>query len=152
MKPNDLRAFIVAALPDFATDPERLAMWIEKGRIRSPMTASRNFEWEYTLNITLQDFTGEPAILFLVINDWLRTNQPELVQPGAKHGYVFEADVVDESTVDLHVQLDLTERTGVTANADGTDALQQLDDAACLLDDDAPIGGALTTLTASGPA
>jgi hypothetical protein len=144
MKPNTLRAAITDALPDFATDPDRLAMWIEKGGIRSPITESRSFEWAYVLNISLENFTGQPAILFLVINDWLRTNQPELLQPGAHKGYAHEVDVIDESTVDMHVQLHLTERIAVTRQRDGTDTLQHLDDAECLLNDnlladDAPL-------------
>jgi hypothetical protein len=63
MKANSLREAIVAALPDFATDPERLAMWIEKGTIRSPMTESRSFEWAYSLNIARGIYrpTGHPV-------------------------------------------------------------------------------------------
>lgn len=153
MKANSLREAIVAALPDFATDPERLAMWIEKGTIRSPMTESRSFEWAYSLNIALEGFTGQPAILFLAINDWLRTNQPELLQPGAHKGYSHEVDVIDENTVDMHVKLELTERIAVERQSDGTDILQHLDDAGlllndALLDDDAPL---LKGVTLSGP-
>lgn len=153
MKPNSLREAIVAALPDFATDPDRLAMWIEKGSIRSPVTESRSFEWAYVLNIALENFTGQPAILFLTINDWLRTNQPELLQPGAHKGYAHEVDVIDENTVDMHVKLNLTERIAVERQSDGTDRLQHLDDAEfilsdSLLDDDAPL---LKGVTLSGP-
>lgn len=136
MKHNALRETIATALPELARDPERLAMWIEKGRIRSPMTDSRGFEWEYTLNIMVQDFTAHPSILFLTINDWLRVNQPELLQPGGKSGYQFEVDVIDDATVDLHVWLDLTERVHVTANDDGSDNLQHEDEQANLLPDD----------------
>lgn len=136
MKTNSLREAIVAALPDFATDPDRLAMWIEKGSIRSPASENRNFEWAYTLNISLEAFTGHPAILFLAINDWLRTNQPDLLQPGAHKGYHHEVDVIDDNTVDMHVQLNLTEGFAVTRQSDGTDSLQPLNEADCLLNDD----------------
>jgi len=135
MKHNALREAIALALPEFARDPERLSMWIEKGRIRSPMTESRDFEWEYNLYLTTQDFTGHPSVLFLAINDWLRVNQPELLQPGSA-GYDFEVDVVDDKTVDLHVWLDLTECVRVTKQDDGTDDLQHLSEDANLLPDD----------------
>lgn len=147
MKATSLRDAITTALPDFATDPDRLAMWITKGAIRGSTSANRGFEWGYTLNITLENFAGEPTILFLVINDWLCINQPELLQPGGHKGYHHEVDVIDENTVDMHVQLDLTERMAVTVADDGKDNLQQLEDSAFLLDDDAPIGGALTSVT-----
>lgn len=138
MKHNALREAIVTALPELARDPERLSMWIEKGRIRSPMTESRNFQWEHTLNITLEGFTGHPSVLFLTINDWLRVNQPELLQPDRASGYHFEVDVVDDATVDLHVWLDLEERVRVTAKDDGTDAIEHEAEQADLLPDDAP--------------
>jgi hypothetical protein len=147
MKAISLREAITAALPDFSTDPDRLAMWITKGAIRGSTSANRGFEWGYTLNIVLQEFEGDPTILFLVINDWLCINQPELLQPGGHKGYRHEVDVLTGNAVDIEVQLDLTERTAVTANGDGTDTLQQLDDAAFLLDDEAPIGGPLASVT-----
>lgn len=137
MKHVSLREAICAALPELARDPERLSMWIEKGRIRSPMTDSRDFEWEYTLNLTVQDFTGHPSILFLTIADWLRVAQPELLQPTASSGFHFEVDVVDDSTVDLHVWLALTECVRVTRKEDGSDDLQHLEEKADLLPDDA---------------
>lgn len=149
MKANSLREAITAAIPDLATDPDRLAMWIEKGRIRSPNTDNRGFEWDYVLNITIEEFTGHPSIPFLVINDWARTNQLELVQPGQKHGYDFQADVIDAGTVDFHIQLPLTERVSVTRNADGTDSLQHLDDTAFLLADEFN-GGPLASVFTGG--
>lgn len=136
MKHVALREAIATALPELARDPERLAMWIEKGRILSPMTESRNFEWDYTLNITVQEFTSHPSILFLTINDWLRVNQPELLQPGGKAGYHFEVDVIDDATVDLHVALDLTECVTVTRKDDGSDELQHEAEQGDLLPDD----------------
>lgn len=149
MKHVSLREAVAKALPELARDPERLSMWIEKGRIRSPMTESRDFEWEYTLNITVQDFTDHPSVLFLTVNDWLRVNQPDLLQPGAGSGFNFEVDVVDDSTVDLHVWLDLTERVSVTANDDGTDAIVHLPERADLLPDDAQ-GALLKRLLMNG--
>ena len=37
-KPDSLRAAITAADPELGRDPARLLMWVEKGRIRAPMT------------------------------------------------------------------------------------------------------------------
>ena len=66
-KPTSLRAAIAAAAQEYARDAERLQMWVEEGHIRSPMTASRGFEWKYRLNITLTDCTTHPSVLFLAI-------------------------------------------------------------------------------------
>ena len=125
-KPASLRAALAAAYPQLARDAERLSVWVEEGRIRSPMTASRGFTWEYTLNITLTEMTGDPSVLFLAINDWCRTNQPDLLTPEAKSGYTFEADLIDTQTVDLHITLRLTEQVAVTTDANGNTQIQYL--------------------------
>ena len=99
-------------------------MWVEEGRIRSPMVAARGFTWEYTLNITVVNMTGDPSVLFLAINDWCRANQPDLLTPLAHAGYRFEVDLIDQQTVDLHIVLKLSEQVLVIANSDGTENLQ----------------------------
>jgi hypothetical protein len=43
MKATSLHEAITVALPDFATDPDRLAMWITKGAIRGSTSANRGF-------------------------------------------------------------------------------------------------------------
>ena len=116
-KPASLRAALTAADPQLARDAERLSVWVEEGRIRSPMTASRGFSWEYTLNITITDFTLHPSVLFLAINDWLRTNQPDLLSPEAKSGYSFEADMLDPSVPALALTLVLAPASTLVPSA-----------------------------------
>ena len=118
-KPADLRAAITAAYPEFARDPDRLNMWVEHGRVRSPMVPNRGFTAEYTLNITIVSMTGDPNVIFLAINDWLRANQPDLASPAPNSGYEFEADIVDQQTIDLHVMLKLTEQIASMPNGTG---------------------------------
>lgn len=124
-KPNSLRAALTAAAPDLARDPERLTMWVEEGRIRSPMVENRGFAWEYTLNITVTDLILHPSVLFLAINDWLRAAQPDLLTPASSAGYRFDADIIDPQTVDLHIKLRLTENVALVAGPNGP-ALQHL--------------------------
>lgn len=125
-KPSSLRAALSAADPQLDRDAERLSMWVEEGRIRSPMTESRGFTWEYTLNITITDLTLHPSVLFLAINDWLRTNQPDLLSPQTSAGFHFEADIIDPQTIDLHVTLKLSEQVVLTTDANGKPALQHI--------------------------
>ena len=101
-------------------------MWVEEGHIRSPMTASRGFEWKYRLNITLTDCTTHPSVLFLAINDWLRVNQPDLISNATSEGYKFEADIIDTKSVDLHITLHLTEQVALVDDGEGGFALQHL--------------------------
>lgn len=117
-KPDSLRAAITAMLPELGRDPDRLRIWADKGRIRSTQRPDRGFVWEYTLNVAAIDFTGHPSILFLAVNDWLRVNQPELLAANAP-GYAAEFDIIDDKTIDLLVELDLTEQVVLTPREGG---------------------------------
>ena len=119
-KPSDLRAAITAAYPEFARDPDRLNMWVEHGRVRSPMVASsQGFACEYTLNITIVNMTGDPGVVFLAINEWVRTNQPDLATSLPTSGYEFEADLIDQQTIDIHITLKLTEQIALVPGGEG---------------------------------
>ena len=125
-KPNALRAALATADPELARDPDRLSMWVDEGRIRSPMTENRGFTWEYMLNITVVNLTLHPSVLFFAINDWLATNQPDLLTPLPHAGYTFEADLIDQQTTDLHITLKLSEQVALITGADGTTSLQHM--------------------------
>lgn len=124
-KPSSLRAAIGAVLPDLGTDPDRLRMWVEKGTIRCRQTESRAFAWAYTLTVVITDFTGHPSLVFLAVNDWLRLNQPDLLAASAP-GYAFQADIIDEKTVDLQIDLALTEQVVLVPRDGGGLDLQHL--------------------------
>lgn len=124
-KPASLRAAITAILPELGRDADRLKLWVEKGRIRSPMTPDRGFAWEYTLNLVITDFTDHPSLVFLTINDWLRAAQPDLLT-GRDAGYSFEADIIDDNTIDLAIEIALTEQVVLRPRAGGGFNLEHL--------------------------
>jgi hypothetical protein len=136
-KADSLRAALTAVLPHLATDPEQLKMFVEEGRIRSPMTGNRGFIYEYTLTLELTEFAGHASIAFLAINDWLARNQPDLLAANAP-GYKFEADLLDNTKVDLLVYLKLSENVKLTAREGGGFDLEHLAEPA-LFPDDEPI-------------
>ena len=109
-KPGSLRAAIGQVFPDLARDVDRLRLWVEKGSIRCRQTQSRGFEWTYTLTAVMTDFTGHPSLVFLAVNDWLRVNQPDLLAAGNAETFSFQADILDENTIDLQFDLRLTEQ------------------------------------------
>ena len=138
-KPDSLRAAIATAVPELAQNPDRLKIWLEKGRIRAPMTDSRAFAYEYALNVVVTDYTGHPSIIFLAINDWLRVNQPDLLRPDASGGYSFDADIMDNQTVDLGIELQLSEQVKLTSREGGGWNLEHLAEPDPLFPDDAPL-------------
>lgn len=141
-KPDSLRAAITAADPELGRDPDRLLMWVEKGRIRAPMTESRDFAYEFTLHLVVVNFEGHPSILFLAINDWLRVNQPDLLAAGAGagagRGYGFDADIMDNRKIDLEIQLELTEQVVLHPREGGGWNLEHLAEPV-LFPDDLPL-------------
>lgn len=145
-KLDSLRAVLTQALPELARDPERLRIWVDTGRIRCPMTPSRDFSYEYTLALELVDFTGHPALVFLTINDWLRINQPDLAQVSGDSGYRFEVAPIDATTINLTVELDLTERAVLTPRAGGGWEISHPAEPAMLFADDLPLSEPVTAL------
>lgn len=140
-KPDSLRAAIAAAIPDFAANPDRLIMWIDRGSVIGRGTPSDNFGYSYRLNILVTGFSGHQAVIAIAILDWLRINQPDLLAPG-KDAFTFEADYLDNRTIDLALELQLTEAVRVTRRDDGGFDMVIADEPDPLFDDDRPLGAA----------
>ncbi|CDO35833.1 phage tail protein [Novosphingobium sp. KN65.2] len=117
-KPASLRAAIAALLPDIARDPDKLAMWVERGRVRAPQTVQRGFAWEYELTLVAEDYTHDPAVIFFLVVEWLRDNQPDLLAANTD-GFAFEVDVIDDKTFDVKITLPLREIVTAQQLAEG---------------------------------
>ncbi len=121
-KPNSLRAHLLAAVPELHKNPDRLLVFIDNGTIRSTAAPGLSFEYSYTLNIILTDYAGHPDAVAIPLLAWLLVNQPELLTnlEKGKTAIAFEADVLDNSKVDLSLKLPLTERVIVKKQDDGS--------------------------------
>lgn len=120
-KPNSLKAHLLAAIPELANSPDRLLVFIDNGSARTTVAPGLSFEYSYTLNVILTDFAGHPDAVFIPLLAWLMVNQNELLanQDKGKDAISFEADVLDNSKVDLSIKLPLTERAIVKRLEDG---------------------------------
>jgi hypothetical protein len=114
-KPASLRAAIEAALPYLVKDPDRLVMFIEGGHIAAGL-GGPGFEWRYTLTIGLLDFNQHPDSIMIPLLQWLRANEPALLQnqDKAKEAIAFDAEILNHNSYDLKLQVKLTERVKVT--------------------------------------
>jgi len=121
-KPDSLRNHLLAAVPGLRNDPDRLLVFIDNGTVRSTAAVGLSFEYAYTLNVMLTDFAGHPDALMIPLLAWLMVNQHELIAnlEKGKEAIRFEADVLDNSKVDLSIELALTERVIVKKQDDGT--------------------------------
>ncbi|PLF80974.1 phage tail protein [Klebsiella quasipneumoniae] len=59
------------------------------------------------------DFTDDIDLLFVPIMAWLRVNQPDIMttDEGRKKGFIWYADINNDSSLDVSISLLLTERT-----------------------------------------
>lgn len=111
-KPESLRTHLLAAVPELKHNPDRLLVFIDDGTIRSTAAPGLSFEYSYTLNVILTDYPGHPDAVAIPLLAWLLVNQPELLTnlEKGKTAIAFEADILDNSKVDLSIKLPLTER------------------------------------------
>lgn len=114
-KPAELRAFLTAANPALAANPDRLSIFVDKGRVRCTGRGGLSHEYEYTLTLFVADFSGTPDSIVLPVLAWLRTAQPELFENRDKRDSMLSLDVevLQNDLVDLSITLPLTERVAV---------------------------------------
>lgn len=113
-KPASCRAAIEAALPYLKTEPDRLVMFIDAGKIASNL-GGPGFEYRYTLTIGLLDFNQHPDAVMIPLLQWIRKHEPALLQnpDHACEAITFEAEILNHNSYDVRLQLKLSERVKV---------------------------------------
>ena len=119
-KPALLRAEIEKHLPEIKNNPEKLTLFVQNGRVFGNKH-TLGHEVRYTLALMIDGYTGDTGILNAVILNWARRHQPDLLAPGRvpDNAYRFEADILDNRSCDLLIELALSERITVTADHSG---------------------------------
>lgn len=112
-KPNSLRKALTDAVPVLRTNPDMLLVFIDNGNNVATLARSLSFEKRYTLNVVVKDFTDDIDLLFVPVMAWLRVNQPDIMttDEGRKKGFIWYADINNDSSIDVSISLLLTERT-----------------------------------------
>ncbi|WP_286976813.1 phage tail protein [Pseudomonas sp.] len=121
-KLNSLRTHLLANVPELKYNQERLLIFVDQGRICATAAPGLSFEYSFTLNIILTDYTGSPDAVAVPLLAWVLVNQSELMTnlEKGKEAIQFEVDVIDENQVDMSLTLPLTERVIVKRLEDGT--------------------------------
>jgi hypothetical protein len=122
LKPNGLRARLTTAFPDeFAKDAVRLALWIEEGNVQCNAAPDNlNFTVAYKLSVSVEGWRLPSTMLWIVLLDWLRVQQPDLLTPAQSGKAIpFEVDLISNEEVDIGFELRLTETVRVTRREDG---------------------------------
>ena len=113
LKPDTLLKALSDAAPVLAANPEMLRLYVDGGNIAATLATSLSFEKQYTLNVVVTDFKGDIDLILGPVLAWLREHQPDILSTdtGQKKGFVFEADINNDSSFDISISLLLTERT-----------------------------------------
>ncbi|YCI29827.1 phage tail protein [Erwinia sp. PK3-005] len=111
-KPQSLRNALNKSVPYVRENPDRLHLFVDNGSLVATSAASISWEYRYTLNVVVTDFTGDQNLLMAPILYWLRDNQPDALQnPDARESlFTFEVDILGNGACDLSLNLKLTER------------------------------------------
>ncbi|MFQ6243006.1 phage tail protein [Yersinia enterocolitica] len=120
LKPKLLRQALTDSLSLFQTNPERLKMFVDGGRIISTLAPSLSFENQYQLTLFIEDFPSDVDYLFVPILAWLRKHQPDIMATEEKRrsGFIHKVDVMSDVLSDIRIDLQLTERV-IVKEVDG---------------------------------
>ncbi|WP_210451380.1 phage tail protein [Pantoea ananatis] len=111
-KPQSLREALNSAVAYLQENPDRLHLFVDRGSLVATSAASVSWEYRYTLNVIITDFTGDQNLLMAAVMYWLRTNQPDALQNLTERDQLctFEVDVLGNGACDISINLKLTER------------------------------------------
>ncbi|XUA20145.1 phage tail protein [Citrobacter sp. OP27] len=112
-KPKSLRNALTDAVPVLKANPDMMRIFIDNGKLASTLATSLSFENQYTLNVVVTDFPGDIDLILVPIQAWLRVQQADIMttDEGRKRGFIYEADINNDDSIDLSISLLLTERT-----------------------------------------
>jgi len=120
IKPQSLRDYLTAAIPELARDPDRLLVFIKEGNLVATFAPGLSFEYRYTLHLIVTDFASHPDAVMIPLLVWLARHQSELLaNPDLRERIAFDAELLANDKVDLELKLPLTERVGVHPRAGG---------------------------------
>ena len=75
-KPQSLRHALNKAVPYVRNNPEKLHLFVDNGSLVATGASSMSWEYRYTLNAVIEDFSGDQNLLMAPVLLWLRDNQP----------------------------------------------------------------------------
>ncbi|WP_375292464.1 phage tail protein [Sphingomonas melonis] len=128
-KVDSLRALLLAAVPALTTNPQNLSLYVDKGAIGAIGTRALSFEITYTLTVWIQAFAGDPDTLFVPVLSWVASNQPDLLNRAEHQPFTFESEVLDATTSDIAIEIQLNERVRVDRLPNGKLRTTHIDDA-----------------------
>ncbi|WP_110675340.1 phage tail protein [Salinicola sp. RZ23] len=106
-KLHALRQYMIDAVPALRRDPDRLLTFFEDGSVEFARGGNLSHGYSYTAQLVLTDYADAIDAIMIPLLDWLSVHQPDLPHEQAVS---FEAEILSNSTVDVVLRVQLTER------------------------------------------
>lgn len=122
IKLASLRDALQAAIAHLRVDPDRLAVFVDKGRTVARLTPPLGYELRYECTLWLPEFVGGIDAVMVPLLLWLREHQPDLFQRFDRddEAIVFAADILDPDRTNLLIRFELTEAVQLAPRGDGS--------------------------------
>lgn len=129
-KPMLLRKALMDAVPEFRNDPDKLKLYVEHGNVISTLAPSLSHEHQYTLTVTVINYSGSISAVFVPILSWLRRHQHDgMANPDMRQdAFRYEIDIPNHESCDIEIALKLTERTIVSEDDLGILSAKDVDE------------------------
>ncbi|WP_313378645.1 phage tail protein [Achromobacter insolitus] len=148
-KARELREFLTRAVPLFEAEPDRLQVFIDKGKLIATGVPGLSHEYRFTLSIIITDFTGEADTVMLPVLAWMLINQADaFATPEQRENALsFMVDFNNSESMDIEIQAQITERVTVQATPNQGYAVQHQTEP---IDEWEPAAGAPLPVTLDG--
>ena len=129
-KPTELRQFLERTIPKLTRSPENFKVFVAGGRLHTSGTDKLAWMYSYTIQLQFLDWTEHADVVIAPLLIWLRQHQFDVVDNQDKKGIRFNAEYLDAKSMDLIIDVDLTERVVGKPHATKPEALElhHLDD------------------------
>lgn len=117
-KPQSLRSALNEAVPYVRNNPDKLHLFVDNGSLVATGASFMSWEYRYTLNVVIEDFSGNQNLLMAPVLLWLTANQPDAINNRELREklFTFDVDILRNDVCDISLNLQLTERVLVSTD------------------------------------
>lgn len=127
-----LKRILREKIPYIKRNPEKLTDYIEHSYVSITDTSSASFQRSYDVAVGVEDYSGNLDDILLVVNDFLKEQQPQLFHQKNNRAYHVQTARLDNDRLDIVISFELTERVIVSTDQAGNriteHLLEQTDD------------------------
>lgn len=112
-KLESLKAHLLASIKNLSA--KKVHVFADDGAIACKLNGNLNFAYKYKATIIIEDLCAKADTVFVPVLYWCQHNQVDLQNEDIR----FIAEPLDNSSVDLRIEIPLDERVIVSINDDG---------------------------------